>query len=175
MNTLTGCTRALLLIVVGPLSAVFVCSALASAATPTTATTLTFKEPEKDSTFTYVDVAPTAPKVHGVPISVSPGDQLILTNRLTEGGRTIGKLRARCTATEAIAKITDAAFAQAHFICEGMYTLPGGSLYANASIVKSGTKGVVTGGTGKYAGARGTFVSKDAKGGTDTTVNLFGE
>jgi hypothetical protein len=56
-----------------------------------------------------------------------------------------------------------------------VYTLPGGSLYANASILRSGTEGVVIGGTGKFAGARGTFVSKDAEGSTDTTITLIGE
>jgi hypothetical protein len=113
--------------------------------------------------------------MHGLPKSIAPGDQLILTNRVTEGGKTIGNLRARCTATEPVATVSNSAFAQAHFICEGMYTLPGGSLYANASIGKSGARGVVTGGTGKFAGARGTFVSRDAKGGTDTTVTLLEE
>jgi hypothetical protein len=136
-------------------------------------TTLTFQEPEKGSTFTYVDVAPTTPKKHGFPTAISPGDQIVITNSLTEGGKTIGKLRARCTATAAVGKITDAAFAQAHFICEGVFTLPGGSLYASASIVKSGTEGVVTGGTGSYAGARGTVLSKEGKGTTDTTITLL--
>lgn len=172
MNISPRRTRGLLLCGVGLLAAALVCAAVASAATTTT---ISFKEPEKGSTFTYVDVAPTAPKKHGFPTSISPGDQLVLTNPLTEGGKTIGKLRARCTATAAVGKTTGAAFVQAHFICEGVFTLPGGSLYANASIVKSGTEGVVTGGTGKYAGARGTIFSKEVKGGTDTTVTLLGE
>lgn len=172
MNTLPRRTRGLLLCGVGLLAAALVCTAVASAATTTT---LSFNEPEKGSTFTYVDVAPTAPKKHGFPTSISPGDQLVITNPVTEGGKTIGKLRARCTATAAVGTTNSAAFAQAHFICEGVYTLPGGSLYANASIVKSGTEGVVTGGTGKYAGARGTVVSKEAKGGNDTTIALLGE
>jgi hypothetical protein len=37
-------------------------------------------------------------------------------------------------------------FVQAHFVCQGVFTLPGGSLYANASIVKEATEGVATGG-----------------------------
>jgi hypothetical protein len=39
--------------------------------------------------------------------------------------------------------------------------------------VKSGTEGVVTGGTGSYAGARGTVLSKEGKGTTDTTITLL--
>lgn len=170
MNTLRRRTRGLVLAGVGLLAAGFVCAAVASAATTTT---LSFQEPEKGSTFTYVDVAPTAPKKHGFPTSISPGDQIVITNPVTEGGKTIGKLRARCTATAAVAKISSVAFAGAHFICEGVYTLTGGSLFANATIVKSGTEGVVTGGTGKYAGVRGTVVSKEMKGGSVTTITLL--
>ena len=150
--------------------AALVAAAPASAAGTTT---LTFKEPEKGSTFTYVDVAPTAPKKHGFPTAISPGDQLILTNPLTEGGKTIGKLRAKCTATGAAKTTSETAFLQAHFICEGVFTLPGGTLYANASIVKAGTEGAITGGTGKYAGASGTILSKEVKGGSDTTITLL--
>ncbi|MBS1883851.1 MAG: hypothetical protein JSS97_12960 [Actinobacteria bacterium] len=166
-----GRTRGLILAGLGLLAAALVCAPVASAATTTT---ISFQEPEKGSTFTYVDVAPTAPKKHGFPTSISPGDQIVITNPVTEGGKTIGKLRARCTATAAVGKISSAAFPQAHFICEGVYTLPGGSLFASATIVKSGTEGVVTGGTGKYAGARGTVVSKEMKGGNETTITLLG-
>jgi hypothetical protein len=136
-------------------------------------TPIKFSEPEKGSTFTYVDVAPTAPKKHGFPTAISPGDQLILTNRLAEGTKTIGKVRARCTATAAAKTTSNAAFLDAHFICEGVFTLPGGTLYANASIVKAGTEGVITGGTGKYVGAAGTILSKEVKGGSTTTITLL--
>lgn len=172
MNLLPRRSRGLLLAGAGLLAAALVSAAVASAAGTTT---LSFTEPEKGSTFTYVDVAPVSPKKHGFPTAISPGDQIVLTNPIVEGGKTVGKLRARCTATAAVGKINNAAFAQAHFICEGVYALPGGSLYANASIVKTGTEGVVTGGTGKYAGARGTILSKEVKGGTDTTITLLGE
>jgi hypothetical protein len=146
---------------------------LTAGASAAPATTLTFNEPEKGSTFTYVDVAPVAPKKHGFPTAISPGDQLILTNPLTEGTKTIGKLRARCTATTSAKTTGNTAFLQAHFICEGVFTLPGGTLYASASIVKAGTEGVITGGTGKYAGAHGTILSKEVKGGSTTTITLL--
>ncbi len=48
------------------------------------------------------------------------------------------------------------------------------ALYANASIVKGGVEGVITGGTGKYAGASGTILSKEEKGGSTTTITLIG-
>jgi hypothetical protein len=147
--------------------------AVPATAAGTATTTIKFSEPEKGSTFTYVDVAPTAPKKHGFPTAISPGDQLILTNPLTEGSKTIGKLRARCTATAAAKTTNNTAFLQAHFICEGVFTLPGGTLFANASIVKAGTEGAITGGTGRYAGASGTILSKEVKGGSDTTITLL--
>ncbi|MBS1887919.1 MAG: hypothetical protein JSU06_12100 [Actinobacteria bacterium] len=172
MNSLPRRARGLLLAAVCLLVAALVGTAVASAATTTT---ITFKELKKGSTFAYVDLPPVAPKKHGFPTSISPGDEIVITNPLSEGGKTIGKLRASCTATVAVAKTTNAAFPQAHFICEGVFTLPGGSLYASASILKSGTEGVVTGGTGKYVGARGTIFSKEVKGGTDTTITLLGE
>ncbi len=137
-------------------------------------TTLTFNEPEKGSTFSYIDVAPKSPTKHGFPTAISPGDELVLTNPLMQGSKTIGKLRAKCTAT-ANAKFTSQnAFVQAHFICEGVFTFGKSMLFANAAIIKGGTEGVITGGTGKYAGARGTILSKEVKGGSTTTITFIG-
>jgi hypothetical protein len=121
-----------------------------------------------------VDVAPTAPTKHGFPTAISPGDQLVLTNPLTQGGKTIGKLRARCTATANAKTNNPNAFVDAHFICEGVFTFGKSMLFANAAIVKGGTEGVITGGTGNYAGARGTLLSKEVKGGSTTTINFIG-
>lgn len=157
-------------------AAVLTCSALGVILAPIAAaeSTLKFTEPEKGSTFQYVDVAPTAPKKHGFPTAISPGDQLVLTNPLTQGGKTIGKLRARCTATAHAKTSNPNAFVDAHFICEGVFTFGQSMLFGNAAIVKGGTEGVITGGTGNYAGARGTFLSKEIKGGSTTTINFIG-
>lgn len=142
----------------------------ASAAQGTT--TLTLKEPEKGSTFAFIDNAPTSKKVHGFPTKISPGDEIVVTNPLIEGGKTVGKLRARCTATAPASTSSQNAFANAHFICEGVFILGGSSLYGNATLLKGGNRGVITGGTGKYANARGTFTSKEEKGGSTTTITL---
>jgi hypothetical protein len=133
---------------------------------------LTLKEPEKGSTFAFIDNAPTAKKVHGFPTKISPGDELVITNPLLENGKTVGKLRARCTATAPASTSSQNAFANAHFICEGVFTISGSSLYGNASILKGGTRGVITGGTGPFANSRGTFASKEEKGGSTTTITL---
>jgi hypothetical protein len=68
-------------------------------------------------------------------------------------------LSASCVATK-----TSRKFAAAQFSCTGTFVLPGGSLAASAVITGSGTEGAMVGGTGKYAGARGTFRSKETKG-----------
>jgi hypothetical protein len=168
----TIATHRLVVLAVGLLT----CSALGAFLAPIAAaeSTLTFTEPEKGSTFHYVDVAPTAPTKHGFPTAISPGDQLVLTNPLTQGGKTIGKLRARCTATANAKTSNPNAFVDAHFICEGVFTFGKSMLFANAAIVKGGTEGVITGGTGNYAGARGTLLSKEVKGGSTTTINFIG-
>lgn len=157
-----------------PLAAMAVVVAMVgSAGAAQVQTTLTFKEPEKGSTFTYVDVAPKAPKKHGFPTAISPGDEIVITNPLTEGGKTIGKLRARCTATAAAKTGNSKAFLEAHFICEGVFSFGGSSIFGNARIVKGGTEGVVTGGTGRYAGVDGTILSKEGKSGSTTTITLL--
>lgn len=133
---------------------------------------VTLKEPEKGSTFAFIDNPPTAKKVHGFPTTISPGDEIVITNPLVENGKTVGKLRARCTATAPASTSNQNAFANAHFICEGVYTIGGSSLYANATLVKGGARGVVTGGTGQFANSRGTFTSKEEKGGSTTVITL---
>jgi hypothetical protein len=143
-----------------------------SAAEAAGPTTITFKEPEKGSTFNYIDVAPKAPTKHGFPTAISPGDELVITNPLTQGSKTIGKLRARCTATANAKTSNPTAFIDAHFICEGVFTFGKSMLFGNAAIVKGGTEGAITGGTGIYANARGTFVSKEGKHASTTTITL---
>jgi hypothetical protein len=147
-------------------SAILVFTGSASAAT----TTLTFKEPEKGSTFAFVDNAPTSKKKHGFPTRISAGDEVIFTNPLEAEGKLIGKIRVVCTATNnAGAK----GFAAAGFICSGIAKIPGGTLVVAAQLSEGNTEGAVIGGSGTYAGARGSFVSKEGKGGSTTTVTLI--
>ena len=144
-------------------SAVLVFAGSASAAT----TTLTFKEPEKGSTFAFVDNAPKSAKKHGFPVSISAGDEVIFTNPLEQEGKLVGKIRVVCTATA-----NSGNFAAAHFVCSGIAKIPGGSLVVVAELSEGATEGAITGGSGKYAGAHGSFVSKEGKGSSTTTVTL---
>ena len=145
--------------------AVLVLAGSASAAT----TTLTFKEPEKGSTFAFVDNAPTSKKEHGFPTRFSAGDEVIFTNPLEAQGKLVGKIRVACTATN---NASSKHFAAAGFICSGIGKIPGGTLIFAAELSEGNTEGAITGGTGKYAGAHGTFLSKEGKGAKTVTVTL---
>lgn len=147
-------------------SAVLVFAGSASAASAT----LTFKEPEKGSTFAFVDNGPKSAKKHGFPSSISAGDEVIFTNPMEQEGKLVGKVRVACIATQSA---SSASFTAAHFVCSGVAKIPGGSLIVAAELGNGATEGAITGGTGKYAGARGSFVSKEGKGSSTTTVTLI--
>jgi hypothetical protein len=136
-------------------------------------TTLTFKEPEKGSTFAFVDSAPIAKKKHGFPTRFSPGDMVIFTNPLETEGKIVGKLRVVCTATTPASSKN---FAAAGFTCTGIAKIPGGTLVFAAELAEGNTEGAIIGGSGKYAGAHGSFLSKEpkGKGASTVTVTLLG-
>ena len=129
---------------------------------------LSFKELNKGSTFKLVDVPPRQ-KNQRTPPSV--GDQLIFTNPLQKSATTTaGKLHVRCTVTKSGRK-----FSAVTALCDGAYAFANGTIYASALIKLAAENpvGAVTGGTGAYAGARGTFESKNVKGGSQTTITLI--
>jgi hypothetical protein len=140
-----------------------------SSATAAGTTTLTFKEPEKGSTFAVVDNAPTSKKEHGFPIRFSAGDEVIFTNPLEAEGKVVGKIRVVCTATTSASSKN---FAAAGFVCSGIAKIPGGTLVFAAGLAEGNTEGAITGGSGKYAGAHGSFISKEGKGANTVTVTL---
>ena len=60
--------------------------------------------------------------------------------------------------------------------CSGVLVLRDGTLTFQAAfkVSASTVTGAVTGGTGAYANARGTFVSKDDRGNSQDTITLAG-
>jgi hypothetical protein len=132
------------------------------------ATTLTFKELEKGSTFHFVDNPPEATLKNGA--LFSPGDMLVSTNPLSMEGRVVGKIRTVCTAT---GNGTTKNPAAAGFYCTGIAKIPGGSLILVGEAGEGPGEGAITGGTGIYAGARGTFLSRPGKSSSTTTVTLL--
>lgn len=150
-------------------------AALAAVATPALAQsgaggrTIAFREVEKGSTFKFVDQAPrTTVGKHG-PGRFSPGDALVFTTPLADTRGRIGRLRALCTATRSSRR-----FEKAAFLCTGAIILRYGTLFVDvANVGGSVTRGAVVGGTGAYAGARGTFVSREGKTGSKDVVTLL--
>jgi hypothetical protein len=130
---------------------------------------IAFKVLEKGEKTSLIDVAPKS-HTKGVPF-VSQGDQLVFVNQLTnEAGKRIGKLSARCSAS------TAASLFHARFVCDGFFALTNGTMaFATLAGVGTADSGVVTGGTGAYANARGTYTSTVSKHGSqDYTVTLVG-
>jgi hypothetical protein len=139
----------------------------ADAQAPAAATTLTFKELEKGSTFKQVRNTRTSNRR-----ALSTGDLIIFTNPLVDAaGRRVGRLYATCTAT-----LGNRDFRKATMTCTGVMTVRDGSLMVqvNTTPASSTSTGAVVGGTGAYAGARGVLVSKNVRGGSDDTITLAG-
>lgn len=143
----------------------------ASAQTPTTRT-LTLRELDRGSTFAFVDNAPKSKRKRGDP-AASLGDEIVFTNPIADaGGARIGRLAAHCAVVTAAPRAFSATFE-----CTVTASLRDGTLVVVALVVPSTsqTTGAVVGGTGAYAGARGTLVSKTkANGDSDDTITLLG-
>jgi hypothetical protein len=130
--------------------------------------TISFKEVDKGSTFSYVDNPPRNP-AHKKP-TFSAGDEFVFTSPI-KGGKT-GELRAKCTA-EHKAPGTDAGFNKSHPLCTGAFVLNDGTIFVAVAMGQNKvTHGAVQGGTGAYANARGTFTSTSTKSGSDDVVTL---
>jgi len=101
--------------------------------------------------------------------NLGTGDQYTVSQPTFRAGKRVGRLEVTCTATLGGKKPRG--------LCAGVYTLPGGDIYASARISSSNTnRGAVTGGTGAYVGARGTFVDRAGDGGgdaSDQTITLL--
>jgi hypothetical protein len=116
---------------------------------------ITFKLTSKLEHAAVVDNAPTGD---------SPGDLLVFTEKLYNArGKQVGTDAAQCT------RLFDASS-----LCTGVYKLRGGQIHVQ--LVQPGPTGVydqaVTGGTGRYAGVRGTVTVDQQPGGDRFTFKL---
>jgi len=164
-------SRKLVAAVAAIVVAVVAATALAQTSTPPGGT-LTFKELEKGSKFSFIDNPPRS-KRKGEP-SASLGDDLTFSNPLADaGGNRIGTLYVRCTIVRASRLISHATT-----LCHGAFSFPGkGTLMLEAlpgSLDAKSVTGAVSGGTGSFANARGTFTSTNTKTGSDDTVTFAG-
>jgi len=81
------------------------------------------------------------------PVGESAGDLVVFTERVSLSGRTIGEITGRCFL------ITP----PASFQCSALAKLPKGTLTQVANVGEGPAKGAITGGTGRFRRARGTF------------------
>ncbi len=122
----------------------------------------------KNCSFKFVD---TPPRGRGRNAPPGAGDSFSLSCRAeTSAGQRIGNLDATCDITRGTRQFRG--------VCTGIYQLSGGQIHAIASPEESGADGSVVGGTGIYAGARGTFKSVDRPGEkngdpSDDTITLL--
>ena len=132
--------------------------------------TLSFKEVNKGATFQYVDNRPVNP--HNKKPVFSPGDEFVFTSPVTDAKGKDGELRAKCT-VERKAPGNDSGFNKSHPLCSGAFVLRDGTLFVSvAEGSNKVTHGAISGGTGAYANARGTFTSTQTKSGSDDVVTL---
>lgn len=103
--------------------------------------------------------------------SIDPGNGFAFSSPLEDSsGKTVGELNAICIATqpspgEALGGT-----------CTGTATVPGGSFALSAGgkeVLGENVSGAIVGGTGKYAGAVGTFATKEEGGENGPTTNTF--
>ena len=135
---------------------------------PVTFSKQTFTLQEKDTNdFGFLDNAPKTKIGKNGPRRVSPADQLVFHSKIVDAGKTIGGLYAHCTV------VTGGTFSKASSDCTATYELPTGKLFVGVGGTKvfsdnADVNGAVTGGTGAYAGATGTFTSTNSSNAKDT-------
>jgi hypothetical protein len=120
----------------------------------------TIKLKERGGSLKALDLPPRARTAHS---PASPGDEVVFTRSLTSAdGRAAGTFHAVCVVTKPHGGIETSLYQ-----CSGTYVLTDGTLALDFAGSLSGQSRTfaITGGTGNYAGARGTVASV---GGTDT-------
>ena len=133
--------------------------------------TLTFRVLNKGSRSHYVDNPPRNRNRHRRP-TFSVGDEFVLASPLADDSGRIGELRVTCAITKRT--LATNSFNPGHPLCTGAFVTKNGALFAQT--VDSGgktTNGAIVGGTGAYAGARGTFTGTNSKTGEIDEVHLL--
>jgi len=137
----------------------------ASAEAPA-ATTLTFTELDKGSTFKHIRNTKTRNQRSNL-----MGDLIVFTSPLADSaGTRVGRIHVSCVTT-----VGSSNFEKSKAACSGSMVTPQGTLTLQAmnSPGVATTTGAVTGGTGAYANARGVFTSVTGRNGNSTdTITL---
>jgi len=153
-----------LVVIVAAVFAAIVSSSKAQAPGPQT---LILKENTKAEKFTFVDAARPFAKNPKRP-TPSMGDYFVFYSPLSDtAGARQGSLEAQCT----IIKLSKKAKQEVD-LCQGVISLKNGDIFLSARVTEQSENvtGAITGGTGAYANARGTFTSVGDNNATDTLV-----
>jgi hypothetical protein len=123
------------------------------------ARTLNFTEQAKGTKVVFVDNGKHGP---------SAGDGIVLTIPLVDAaGAKLGTATATCTATS-IPKSEEPPT-----LCQAVFPLADGDIVVSGRVTPGADHLAVVGGTGAYAGARGTMDSTDDKTGSHDVVTLL--
>ena len=123
---------------------------------------LTLIETARGGTTHVVDRPPVS-RQGGANRRLTKDDTLVITNPLRDtSGRRAGRLRASCAVTKA------GGFDSAAGDCLGVFQLKAGRIYVTVplNLAATTTTGSVLGGTGAYAGVRGTWTSVQRRNGS---------
>jgi hypothetical protein len=126
-------------------------------------TTLSLFEPEQGATFTIADSPPRSPSANPERFRTSAGDRAFFSTRVLDrkGGATAGRVYHEVTV------VKGSRFRSATFLTRVTLSLAGGQIVAEGAYGPGTSRTLaITGGTGRYAGARGTYTNTDA--GADT-------
>jgi hypothetical protein len=118
--------------------------------------TLVFNEAQRGATFRFVDNPPRSRGKTERTTTISMGDSFAFTNPLINGaGQRSGVFHATCVATRG------GRLGSAFVLCHGVAKLQDGDIALEAAtrISDDSVTASITGGTGAYNGARGTFTS----------------
>ena len=135
--------------------------------------TITLFERENAGTFRFVDNPPKS-RAKGEEPDISSGDEFVLTIPLFHRSKDrAGTLHGHCVATRG-----RKSFTRTTFLCRAIIKLGTGSLVIEGVFEGSGPSEespfAITGGTGAYEGARGSFTSRELRGGrTEDKIRLL--
>lgn len=125
--------------------------------------TLSLFEPEQGGTFSVVDSPPLSHSRNPERFRTSVGDRAFFSTRVLEhkGGATVGH------AYHEVTVLKGRRFPVASFLTRVTLSLAGGQIVAEGAYGPGTSRTLaIVGGTGRYAGARGSYTNQDA--GADT-------
>jgi phytoene dehydrogenase-like protein len=136
--------------------------------------TVTFFEDGSSGTFAFIDNPPHSPVANpdSPKARFSLGDQAAFSERLLDraGGRAVG----RVFATETV--VAGSRFPRVTNLIHAVFRLQGGQIVVDAAVDErhpEKVRAAVTGGTGVYEGARGTFTTSPGKTGNSDQIVLL--